>query len=93
MASPTTSRRATTTATDQERMSRTPLVRDFDQTMLWKDVRQGLLFVSLFVAVGCGAVFFLVAPRHVQAMIVYGAVVAGCVLLIVANLRRRKHGR
>jgi len=90
---PTPPRRATTTATDQERMSRTPLVRDFDQTMLWKDVRQALLLVSTFVALGGGAVFFLVAPRHVQAMLLYGAVVAGCVLLIVANLRRRKHGR
>lgn len=64
-----------------------------DQSLFWKDVRQALLFVSLFVAVGGGAVWFLALPRHVQAMLVYGAILAGCLALILAGLRRRTHGR
>ena len=59
----------------------------------WKDVRHGLLFVSTIMAIGGGAVFFLLLPRPAQAMLVYGVILAGCGLLIIANLRRRKHGR
>lgn len=93
MTAPTPPRRATTTATDRDRMSRTLPVRDFDQSLLWKDVRQGALFITLFVAIGVGAVWFMALPRPAQAMIVYGACVSGCVALILAGLRRRKHGR
>ena len=61
-----------------------------DQSLFWKDVRHGLLFVAAFVAIGGGAVFFLTLPRHEQAMLIYGAVVVGCASLIVAGLRRKR---
>lgn len=64
-----------------------------DQSLFWKDVRHGLLFVSLFVAVGGGAVFFLLLPTPAQAMIGYGAVVTLCGAGIVASLRRKARGR
>lgn len=73
-------------------MSRTLPVGTLDQSLFWKDVRQALLFVSTIMAIGGGAVFFLTLPRHEQAMLIYGAIVLGCGLLIVAGLRR-KHGR
>lgn len=60
-----------------------------DQSLLWKDVRQAFLFIAAFVASGGGAVWFLLLPRPAQAMLIYGAIVTGCLMLILAGLRRK----
>ena len=91
MPSPTT--RRATSANSQEETSQRLLAGTIDQTLFWKDLRQGVLFVVAFVTLGGGAVLFLTMPRHVQGMIIYGAILMGCVLMILAGLRRRTHGR
>lgn len=88
----TNTSRATSTATGSEGKSRALPAGTIDQGLLWKEVRQGLLFAAFWVAVGGGAVMFMTMPRHVQAMLIYGAIVVVCTSLVVAGLRR-KHGR
>lgn len=90
MPSPTT--QSTTHTNKRERQSCGAPHGTLDQSLLWRDVRQGVLFIVLFVTIGGGAVWFMLLPRPAQAMIVYGACVSGCVALILAGLRR-KHGR
>lgn len=68
------------------------LPQRIDQSQLAKDARQLALFVGGFLAIGALSVVFMTLPRHEQAMWIYGAVLVGSVLMIVASLRR-KHGR
>lgn len=91
MTSPTNTRRATDG--QQAEGSSRDLPHRIDQEMLWRDVRQGLLFMAVCVAIGVGIVVFMIQPSHVQAMLIYAAIVTGCVSLIVAQLRRKARGR
>jgi hypothetical protein len=59
-----------------------------DQSLFWKDVRQAVLFVALFTALGGGVVLFLLLDRPAQAMVAYSALVVWCLVMIVAGLRR-----
>lgn len=68
------------------------LPQRIDQSQLAKDARQLALFVGGFLAIGALSVVFMTLPRHEQAMWIYGAVLVGSALMIVASLRR-KHGR
>lgn len=88
MTASTPTRRATTTANAEEAVSRQPLSRD-----LWAFLRQCAAITVIAATAGLFAIWFTLLPTHVQAMIVYGAIVTGCGLLIVANLRRRRSGR
>lgn len=77
----------------RERSSRGAPLGTLDQRLFWKDLRHLFLFLATFVAIGVGAVWFYLLPRHEQAMLMYGLIVLGCAFLILAGLRRKANGR
>lgn len=89
MPSPTT--QSTTHTNKRERQS-CGAPHGIDQTLFWKDLRHLLLFLAVCVVTGVFGVMFLLMSNPERAMTVYLLIVAGCVFLIGAQLRR-KHDR